>query len=211
MIRTSTAMSILAGCLLAAPGPAAAISINEVLYDATGSDNGRVFVELYGTAGTVLDGWSIEGINGSDGSVTTELMLNGTLPADGFFVIADQNAGTTEVLGADLLLDFDFQNGPDSVVLRDAAGAVVDALGYGTFAAGDSFAGEGSPANDPPSGHSMERRFAGVDTDDNAADFAAREFPTPGAGAIPLPEPRPGLILVMALAGLGVLRRACRA
>ena len=134
MIRTSTLTSVLAGWLLAAPDPAAALSINEVLYDAQGTDDGRVFVELYGTPGTVLDGWSIEGINGSDGSVTTQLLLAGMVPDDGFFVVADQSAGTTEVLGADLLLNFDFQNGPDSIVLRDAAGGVVDALGYGAFA-----------------------------------------------------------------------------
>ncbi len=39
-----------------------------------------------------------------------------------------------------LFLNFDFQNGPDSVVLV-AEGAVVDALGYGTFAPDEVFAG----------------------------------------------------------------------
>ncbi len=34
--------------------------ISEVLYDAVGSDNGLVFVELYGTPGASLDGLFLE-------------------------------------------------------------------------------------------------------------------------------------------------------
>ena len=81
-------------------------------------------------------------MNGADGEVTVSVPLSGTIPADGIFVIADGSAsGPTTVAGADLVADFDFQNGPDSIVLRDALGTAVDALGYGTFEAGDVLRG----------------------------------------------------------------------
>ena len=138
--------------LALAAGRASALPvISEVLYDATGSDDGALFVELYGAPGSSVEGWVIEGVNGADGEVTHTLALAGTFPVDGILVIADESSGGgTLVPGADLLGSFDLQNGPDSVVLRDAGGVVVDALGYGVFDPGSFFAGEGSPAADPP-------------------------------------------------------------
>ena len=47
--------------------------------------------------------------------------LAGAIPGDGLFVVADdQGDGTTLVSDADLIRNFDFQNGPDSIVLRSA-------------------------------------------------------------------------------------------
>ncbi len=198
--------------ILCAAGPAVAgpILISEVLYDAVGSDSGGVFVELFGPAGLALDGYTLEGVTGADGAVGPVLGLTGLVPADGLFVVADEDAGTTAVVGADLLLNFDFQNGPDSIVLRDPGGAVLDALGYGVFGPGEVFAGEGSPAIDPPAGQSLARRFANLDTDDNALDFLALETPTPGAAPLAVPEPVPVLLVGLCLALLGPLRRKRR-
>lgn len=187
-------------------GPAAALTISEVLYDASGSDNGQVFVELYGAPGTDLAGFTLEGVNGADGAVSPVLSLSGLIPADGFFVVADDDAGSTLVPNADLLLNFDLQNGPDSVALRDSGSVLLDALGYGDFPAGTVFAGEGTPAPDPPAGSSLARVFANVDTDDNAADFSVLSVPTPGSGAV-IPEPGSGLLLAGALCGLSLVRR----
>ena len=36
--------------------------ISEVLYDAGSTDNGNVFVELFGPPGTLLDGWLLQGV-----------------------------------------------------------------------------------------------------------------------------------------------------
>jgi hypothetical protein len=86
--------------------------ISEVFYDAVGSDDGQSFVEIYGAPGTVLDGFVIEGVNGSNRAATHNLTLTGTIPGDGVFLLADSaSGGSTSVVGADLILDFDFQNG----------------------------------------------------------------------------------------------------
>ena len=196
------------------PSPAAALPvISEVLYDAVGSDDGAVFVELYGSPGTVLDGWRVVGINGSDGATTVSLELSGAIPADGFFVLADRTgAGATSVANVDLLLDFDFQNGPDSIQLLDPGQVLIDALGYGAFGAGDVFAGEGNPAVDPPAGSSLARLFANLDLGDNALDFAPLDAPTPGVGPLSVPEPAAwaSTLIGVCLAGASALRRPAR-
>jgi hypothetical protein len=192
---------------LGLPSAAAALPlISEVFYDAVGSDDGLSFVELYGAAGTSLEGLTLEGVNGSNGAVGPVLVLTGSIPSDGLFVVADGAGAVSGVAEADLILDFDFQNGPDSIELR-LGESVLDAVGYGVFAVGEIFAGEGSPAEDPPAGWSLARRFADVDTDDNAADFVALELPTPGGADVMVPEPGAGPLVAGGLLVLGALRR----
>jgi hypothetical protein len=197
MNRTKGAALLL---ILLGAAPAGALPlISEVYYDAVGADDGQSFVELYGVPGSSLDGLTLEAVNGADGSVTHTLVLSGSFGVDVLFVVADRTSdGSSQVADADLLLDFDFQNGPDSVRLLGAAG-VLDALGYGVFGEGDVNAGEGAPAFDPPAGESVARRFANVDTDDNAADFVAGA-PSPGTASVP--EPTAAALLGLGLLGL---------
>ena len=179
--------------------------VSEVLYDAAGTDNGNVFVELFGTPGTRLDGWLLEGVNGSDGSVYRSAVLAGVIPADGVFVIGDDSGdGSTFISNADLVLEIDFQNGPDSIVLRNGD-TVLDALGYGDFT-GLVFAGEGAAAVDAPSGSSLARFNPMIDSNNNIDDFIVLELPTPGAvpvSAVPVP-PAIALFLsgIVGLAGV---------
>ncbi len=182
----------LVGASLSLIGSAATASpvISELFYDAPGSDAGLVFVELLGTPGESLEGLVLEGINGSGGSVYKTIGLGGLFPADGVFVIADGSGTSTSVVNADFIADVDFQNGPDSVVLRDAV-SVLDAVAYGDFAAGDVFAGEGAAASSAVAGASIARFNPFVDTNVNASDFVVLDSPTPGAvpsvSAVPLP------------------------
>ena len=192
----------LAACLFAAPAFALPL-ISEVFYDGVGSDNGQSFVELYGAPGTLLDGLVLEGINGAGGGVTVTIALSGTIAADGLYLLADvDTGGSTGVPEPDAVANFDFQNGPDSVVLREAGGAVLDAVGYGVFAPGEVFAGEGDPVADAPAGSSIARLFADVDSDDNALDFAVLGSPTPGTAPLSVPEPSTGWLAFSALAVL---------
>ena len=196
----------LAGAILT-PGVHAATVISEALYDAVGSDNGNVFVEIYGTPGAALDGLSLEGVNGSDGSVYLTLPLSGVIPGDGVFVVADDAGDGSSLVGnADLVVNMDFQNGPDSIVLRDADG-ILDALGYGDFSAG-VFTGEGSAAPDAPAGSSLARLDPLADSGDNLRDFTVLDTPTPGSvpvSAVPLPP-----ALALFLSGIGGLLAVSR-
>ncbi|MDJ0848084.1 MAG: PEP-CTERM sorting domain-containing protein [Myxococcota bacterium] len=205
MLRKTRLASLLLGVGLVPSTSGALPLVSEVLYDATGSDNGLSFLEIYGSPGTSLDGLVVEGVNGSNGAVGPVLVLSGAIASDGFFVVADDRGdGLSDVPGADLVLNFDFQNGPDSVVLR-SADAVLDAVGYGSFDPDEVFAGEGSAAPDAPADRSLARRFANVDSDDNAADFVVEETPTPGSGPV-VPEPATAALLFLGLAGLAGVR-----
>jgi len=193
----------------------AALVISEVVYDAVGTDNGFLFVELYGTPGSDLTGHSLQGVNGSNGQVYLTLNLSGVVPPDGVFVLADNSGdGTTPVLDADQILNFDFQNGPDSIQLK-AGDTLLDALGYGAFGAADFFAGEGQAAPSVAAGEALARRFADVDSNNNADDFWALVPPTPGSvtlapigggNAVPVPAALP-LLLSGGLGLIGIARR----
>lgn len=155
----------------------AQIVINEVFYDSESSDT-MTWVELKGPGGTSLDGYILVGVNGNGGGDYQPIDLSGnSIPADGYFVIAQDGA----VVNADMVdTNVNYQNGPDSIQLRDAVGAIIDAVAYGVFAATDIPAGEGTPADDQNPPFSLARCPDGSDTDDNATDFLLLDPPTPG-------------------------------
>lgn len=182
---------------LSAASANASVLLSEVFYDATSSDAGKVFVELFGPANLDLSGYELHGINGTDGSIYKTVSLSGLIPPDGVFVVADDNGGSTSVADADLIEDVDFQNGPDSIALWNGS-AVVDAIGYGDFA-GSFFAGEGDAAPDV-SGKSLARI---MDTGNNLADFVVLDTPTPGLASVSA-VPVPGAFYLMG-SGLALL------
>ncbi|MBI2982251.1 MAG: lamin tail domain-containing protein [Deltaproteobacteria bacterium] len=170
--------------------PEGFVVINEIFYDAVGSDlNGLVFIELFGTPGLPVGGYQIYFVNGEDGKSTDSITLPeaARIGDDGFYLIADSKTGSpdeTQVVQADLIDEFDPQNGPDAVQLVSPDGILLDAVGYGEgmIQSGENGLAmyESSPTLDVPSGHSLERSSPGQETDNNAADFVEREVPTPG-------------------------------
>lgn len=151
------------------------IVVNEVYYDAPGTDSG-CYVEIYGPAGASLNGIAVVGVNGYNGTDYATVALDGyAIPSDGFFVIA-QNSW---VSNADTFTpDADWQNGPDNIEVR-YQGIRIDAVGYGTLG-GFVFTGETEPAVDVVSGHCLGRYPDGDDTDNNLIDFVDYDSLTPG-------------------------------
>ena len=160
--------------------PPTGLIINEVYYDAPGSDHGT-FTEIIGPPNQSLDGVYLIGINGSNGQVYRTIDLSGhSINQNGRFVVAQDNT----VPNADMVTnDVDWQNGPDNVVLAFISGndtLVLDAVGYGSEDTTTwHFYGELIPTVDARSGYSISRIPDGNDTNCNVCDFAPMP-PTPG-------------------------------
>lgn len=163
--------------------------LNEILYDASVDEtDGNLFVELAGEAEGNISEYSILFINGSNGEITGTISIDGgeVVPEDGIYLIADSRDSLpdeTNIAEADLLKDFDPQNGPDSVQLLDENGALLDSVGYGTglpvTAANGLSCFESSSAGDAAAGRSISRADH-LDSNNNATDFVILETPTPG-------------------------------
>lgn len=193
--------AILASIVLTAT-VGAQVVINEVYYDygdplgGSGSDGGKVFVELYGPPGWNIGDMTIratEGNTSSCGLPNSESFtfpFGALIPADGFVVVADTNGGVTDVANADFTdTDMDAENGGDGFQLLQADGVVIDSMAYGTIncaldANGDPMY-EGTPCDDVYGGYSLERWPAGLDTGDNSTDFAWQGWPSPGTSTCP--------------------------
>jgi len=166
-------------------GTAQALIINEIDYDQPGADLAE-FIELYNDSGSslALDGYSIDLINGGDGSVYRSIDLSGfSLDANSYFVVCDNttlvancNCAFTSTAGW-------FQNGaPDAVALLNG-GSIIDSLSYEGEVVS---ATEGSALMLADSGSivtSLSRLPNGVDSNDNLADFQLACI-TPGTANI---------------------------
>ncbi len=173
--------------LVLASGQAqAVVFVNEFHYDNNGTDSGE-FIEIVGTAGTDITGWSIVRYNGNNGNVYTS---PGPNPAG-----SDVFSG---ILGDDTGSGFGFatvnyntnglQNGPaDGFALVDNTNSVIQFLSYeGSFtanngpAAGMSSADIGvSESGGTPAGASLQLSGQGL----QASDFIWTAQPAATAGA----------------------------
>lgn len=191
----------------------AQVFINELYYDAAGTDGGKTFIEIYGPPGIDLTGWELRSMEGTanqtPGLGCGNLNQTGAIifpsgsiiGADGFFVVADGEGGVTQVTcppshngGApDLIVEnADFENGPDEALqLVIPGGFVLDAVQMTatvppcvTDVLGNVM-GYGNPTPDVPGGFSLERYPAGFNTGDNFNDFRTQGFPSPGWSRVP--------------------------
>ena len=190
---------------------AAAPIIHEVFYDATGSDSGLVFTELFGEAGVGLDGWTLVGINGGTGLSYRTVDLTGAIfPSDGLLVIAQSTAAGTLAAERDVIGNVDWQNGPDAIQLLNPMSAVIDALQYGD--AGTNNAGFGFPALDVLAGSSLSRDLFGTNTGNNFLDFHMMA-PSPGVGPTMTPPtsvPEPSTVVLLGIGLCAALVRRWR-
>ncbi len=170
--------------------PADHLVISELLYDPTGVDDAHgEWIEIHNpTAITVtLDGYRLsDGESYGDGTATFPA---GSHIAPGGVVVVAQTAGGVGFVPDYELTDTDpavpnltpvsgsigWGNSGDEAILRDATGADVDVVVYGS----GSYAGV-TPHPGVGPGNSLERKPAGRDTDDCSADFWERYAPNPG-------------------------------
>ena len=163
----------------AAPGcaPSSHAILSEIVYDATGDDTGKEFVELYNPFGHSLPlaGARLEAGDGA-GPGRWTVRWTGTA--------SDSIApGARFVIGGALVtplpqavIELALQNGPDAVRMVWPDGAV-EVLGYGALAYAEYFCG--APAADVAGGQSLARVPDNADLGSNALDFRAAT-PTPG-------------------------------
>ncbi len=172
----------------ACPG-AGEVVLNEVRY--TPKDD--AFIEIWGPANAPLSCLKLMAFNGGqdgsscDGSTAYQFAVDDVIGADGYFVLA-----TNEAEGVDrVTAKADLQNGPDGVQLVDtASGNVLDSLAYGgPMEDCESPVMEGnSPAPAHTDTASIGRTPDHQDTNDNGADWVLCPEPSPGlANSCPLP------------------------
>lgn len=159
----------------------AKVVINELYYDAEGSDeNAGLFIELAGEAGTDIGDFEIVFVNGDDGKIadTIKLPSDAKIADSGLYVVANATN-----IGANYVTNFDPQNGPDAAQLLNKEKNILDAVCYGEVKVKIAENGfemcEGTPAADSSSGTSISRNLSSEDTNDNSKDFIAEQIPTP--------------------------------
>ncbi len=166
------------------PTPAPSIDhlvISEVYYDVAsstlGSENSNEWIEIYNPTNNAvnLQGWFV-----GDASSTDLIDESAVIPAGGYVVVAASSTptgvpGGVPVIVLNSSIGNGFANGGDGAVLRNAANALVDAVGYGSsVTASPNVAIPGTT-----DGHAIYRVQLTTDTD-TAADWADTATPTPG-------------------------------
>jgi hypothetical protein len=157
--------------------------VNEVSTGTTGSAADE-FVELFNPGTDALDvsGWKVvyRSAAGTSDTTLATIPASTTIPAGGFYLLGgNAYAGTAT---PDQSFSAGLAGTGGGVGIRDATGALVDSVGWGTAA---NVLVEGSPAAAPPStaapGSSIVRLPDGHDTDANASDFTVSSTATPKA------------------------------
>jgi Lamin Tail Domain/Collagen triple helix repeat (20 copies) len=165
------------------PSGSGAVRVNEVQTGTTGSAADE-FVELSNTGSTAVEigGWKVvyRSASGTSDTTLATIPTGMTLPARGFYLLG--GSGYAGAAAPDLAFSAGLAATGGAVGVRDASGALVDGVGWGTAA---NALVEGSSAAAPPAtaapGSSIARFPDGHDSDANAADFTVTPTATPRA------------------------------
>ncbi|MFK8029308.1 MAG: hypothetical protein AB8G18_03650 [Gammaproteobacteria bacterium] len=189
-------------CTLLSPGSHAALFINEFHYDNAGMDVNEG-IELAGTAGTDLSGYHLLLYNGSNGSVYSDILLEG--------VITDQSNS----FGA-IFFETSLQNGPDGIALTNSDGEVLQFISYeGSFTATEGSAlGMTSidvgvfEANNTKPGASLQLAGSGTGNFDWILDVASSgQLNSQQSFGAPVPVPATLPLLISALTVVRLARK----
>jgi cardiolipin synthase len=200
------------------PAPLAEhLLISEVEYNPPGLDfgSGKEWVELVNDTGWPIDltGWSIgdaltdttfgagryyfppgTAMQSRTVIVIAQQAISATFRPNFEFVV-DPNPALNDPTVPDMIpvgawpgFGLALANTADRVVLRDAAGNIVDAVNWGLVSDPDSYVPGVAPypSNSLADGHSLERYPVYQDTQDCSVDF--RDQPTPTPGTAPWPD-----------------------
>jgi hypothetical protein len=165
-------------------GGTPALKINEFMTGTTGSA-GNEFVEVanVGTASVDVGGFRLvyRSASGTSDVALATIPAGTTIAAGGYYLFG--GGSYSGAPAADQSFSFGLAATGGGVGLRDAAGTLVDSVGYGDSTT-NAFV-EGSPAAAPAAtaapGTSAARLPNGHDTGDNSVDFGAATPPTPKA------------------------------
>lgn len=126
--------------------------------------DGVEWIEIYNRTGSTIDlqSWRI-----FDGTGNSVVSLSGTLSAGGFLAFDLSSAR--------------LNNSGDIIELRAPSGAVIDSVTYGNW--DDGATSDNAPAPEQ-AGQSLARKSNGVDTGNDADDFAFSDGPTKGASNV---------------------------
>ncbi|MEZ4238781.1 MAG: lamin tail domain-containing protein [Myxococcota bacterium] len=187
MIGMLWALSAHAG-EVCAPGPGAAVVINEIFADPDGADAGAEWVELANRGPDPVDlgGWRLAA---GTSAYAEAAPLPATVLAPGAHLVVGQGPDVDVVV--DGLSLGNASSSADAVQLRDPSGAAVDTVVYGPANPDGWLDDAGRVASclapPPPPGGALARQPDAADTDRGAVDFAAVALPTPGQANDALP------------------------
>jgi hypothetical protein len=161
-----------------------AVQVNEFMTGVTGAATNE-FVEIVnsGAAAADLSGWKLvyRSATGTSDTVLATIPQGTTLAAGAFYLFG--GSGYTGPPTADQSFTAGLAATGGGVGLRDASGALIDSVGWGSSTANGLV--EGTPAPAPPAtaapGSSDVRKPDGHDTNDNSVDFTVVTPPTPRA------------------------------